>query len=120
MPHLTLEYTDNLPQFNASNALLALNKALLASGQFEETDIKSRAVRLDTFLVGTTPTGHGFAHVKLAMLSGRSTQVKSELSASLLNVLKQVCELPASPQVQLCIEIQDIERETYAKTRSGT
>jgi 5-carboxymethyl-2-hydroxymuconate isomerase len=120
MPHLTLEYTDNLPQFNAGNALLKLNQALVSSGQFEEIDIKSRAVRLDTFLVGTSPNGRSFAHIKLAILSGRSTQTKRELAESLLNALTQVCELPANSHVQLCVEIQDIERESYAKTILGS
>jgi 5-carboxymethyl-2-hydroxymuconate isomerase len=119
MPHLTLEYTDNLPQFDAGNALLELNKVLVASGLFEEIDIKSRAVRLDTFLVGTSPNGRSFAHAKLAILSGRSTQTKHELSESLLKLLKQVCEVPADSHVQLCVEIQDIERESYAKASIG-
>ena len=119
MPHLTLEYTDNLPQFNADNALLALNKALVASGQFEENDIKSRAVRLGTFLVGTSPQGRGFAHVKLAILSGRSTETTRALSESLLQILKQICKLHANSHVQLCVEVQDIERELYTRASIG-
>lgn len=119
MPHLVLEYTDNLPQFNADNALLALNKVLIASGQFEEIDIKSRAVRFDTFLVGTSSKGRGFVHVKLAILSGRSIQTKRELSESLLLILTQVCELTANSNVQLCVEVQDIERESYTKASIG-
>jgi 5-carboxymethyl-2-hydroxymuconate isomerase len=91
MPHLTIEYTDNLPQFNASGALVALNNALVASGQFEEIDIKSRAIRIGTFLVGTSPDDRAFVHVKLAILSGRSIQIKHELSESLLLVLKAIC-----------------------------
>lgn len=120
MPHLTIEYTDNLPQFNADNALSELNKALVVSGQFEEVDIKSRAVRFATFLVGTSPNDRAFVHAKLAILSGRSIQTKRELSESLLFVLKQVCEWPANTHVQLCVEIQEIERESYAKMSIGS
>ncbi|GAC1609726.1 MAG: 5-carboxymethyl-2-hydroxymuconate Delta-isomerase [Aquirhabdus sp.] len=120
MPHLTLEYTGNLPQFNADNALLELNKALVASGQFEEIDIKSRAVRLGTFLVGTSLQGRGFAHVKLGIFGGRSTEAKRALSESLLLILKQVCKLHANSHVQLCVEIQDIERESYKKASVDT
>lgn len=57
MLYLTIEYTDNLPQFNASGAFVALNKALVVSGQFVEIDIKSRAIRIGTFLVGTSSDG---------------------------------------------------------------
>lgn len=119
MPHLTIEYTDNLPQFDVSGTLLALNKALVASGHFEELDIKSRAIRIDTFLVGTSPDDRAFLHAKLAILSGRSTQVKHELSESLLSVLKETQEWPAKTHVQLCVEVQEIEREAYAKSFIG-
>lgn len=71
---------------------------LLASGYFEETDIKSRAIQLDTFLVGTLPNSGGFVYIKLAIMSGRSTQTKRELSESMLLVLKQIRKLaPRSP-----------------------
>jgi 5-carboxymethyl-2-hydroxymuconate isomerase len=119
MPHLTIEYTDNLPQFNANEALEALNKTLVASGQFEEIDIKSRAIRISTFLVGTSPDDRAFVHVKLAILSGRSIQIKHELSESLLLVLKAMCEWPAKTHVQLCVEVQEIERESYSKSFVG-
>lgn len=120
MPHLTIEYTDNLPQFNAGGALVALNKALVASGQFEEIDIKSRAIRISTFLVGTSPDDRAFVHVKLAILSGRSIQVKHELSESLVGVLKAMYEWPTKIHVQLCVEVQEIEREAYSKTFIGS
>jgi 5-carboxymethyl-2-hydroxymuconate isomerase len=119
MPHLTIEYTDNLPQFNACEALVALNKTLVASGQFEEIDIKSRAIRIGTFLVGTLPDDRAFVHVKLAILSGRSIQIKQELSESLLLALKEMYKWPTNPHVQLCVEMQEIERETYSKSFVG-
>lgn len=116
MPHLTIEYTDNLPQFDADQALLALNQALVASGQFEEeVDIKSRAVRLHAFLVGTAPIGRAFVHAKLAILSGRSIETKQALSKDLLGALHTVCVWPPGLYVQLCVEVQEIERASYAK-----
>ena len=119
MPHLTIEYSNNLPQFNAEGALMALNQALVASGQFEEIDIKSRAVRFDSFLVGTVPVGRAFVHAKLAILSGRSIEIKQELSNSLLRTLQAVCAWPEKLQVQLCVEVQEIERQSYAKMGVG-
>jgi 5-carboxymethyl-2-hydroxymuconate isomerase len=120
MPHLTLEYTDNLLSFNAGHALNELNHVLIESGKFKEIDIKSRAIRLDTFVVGTTAERRGFVHVKLAMMGGRSNQTKVELSDSLLLALKAVCEPPANTHVQLCVEILDIDRESYAKASIGS
>jgi 5-carboxymethyl-2-hydroxymuconate isomerase len=115
MPHLTLEYSDNLLQFDAARTLLDLNKMLVESGHFDEIDIKSRAVRFSTFRVGTVTEGRGFVHVKLALLSGRSIETKRALAESLMRVLEQRQELAAGVHVQFCVEMQDIERETYVK-----
>jgi 5-carboxymethyl-2-hydroxymuconate isomerase len=120
MPHLHLEYTVNLPDLNADVALLRLNNALVGSGQFgAESDIKSRAVKVETFKVGTALAERGFVHVKLAVLSGRSSQIKKQLSESLLAVVQDLCAWPAGVEVQLCVEILDIDRESYAKTAIG-
>ncbi len=60
-----------------------------------------------------------FVHVKLALLSGRSPQIKKQLSESLLAVLQELCEWPAGVEVQLCVELVDIDRESYSKTAIG-
>ena len=94
MPHLHMEYTANLPELNADLALIRLNNALVGSGQFAaEFDIKSRAVKVETFKVGTAMGERGFVHVKLALLSGRSPQIKKQLSESLLAVLQELVRM---------------------------
>ncbi len=115
MPHLTLEYTSNLSDLDPKRILIALNHALVASGQFEEFDIKSRALPLDTFLVGTADERRAFVHAKLALLSGRSAQTKSDLSGAMLRVLRMACKGLADCPVQLCAEIIDMDRASYAK-----
>ncbi|WP_223503727.1 5-carboxymethyl-2-hydroxymuconate Delta-isomerase [Pseudomonas sp. BF-R-24] len=117
MPHLHMEYTANLTDLNAEVALMRLNNTLVASGQFAaEFDIKSRAIRVETFKVGTALAERAFVHVKLALLSGRSAQIKKQLSESLLAVVQDVCEWPSGVEVQLCVEILDIDRDSYSKT----
>ncbi|OPK09126.1 5-carboxymethyl-2-hydroxymuconate Delta-isomerase [Pseudomonas sp. VI4.1] len=120
MPHLHMEYTANLPELNADVALIRLNNALVASGQFAaEFDIKSRAVKVETFKVGTALTERAFVHVKLALLSGRSGQIKKQLSDSLLAVVQDLCQWPTGIEVQLAVEILDIDRESYTKIAIG-
>jgi len=112
-----MEYTANLPELNADVALIRLNNTLVASGQFAaEFDIKSRAIKVETFKVGTSLGERAFVHVKLALLSGRSPQIKKQLSESLLAVVQELCEWPKDVEVQLCVEILDIDRESYTKT----
>lgn len=40
MPHMSVEYTANLNDFDAGAALLALNQALFDFGEFNEADIR--------------------------------------------------------------------------------
>ena len=120
MPHLYMEYTANLPGLNADVALMRLNNALVASGQFaDELDIKSRALKVETFRVGTSLGERGFVHIKLALLSGRSPEIKKQLADSLLAVLQDLCPWPAGVSVQLCVELLDIDRGPYAKALIG-
>jgi len=119
MPHLTLEYTANLQGFDAAACLAALNEALLASGQFEGIDVKSRAIALDTFRIGREDGGHAFLHAKAAILSGRSLEIRQALSAALLAVLQARAPRPAGIMVQLCAQVDEIERASYAKAVIG-
>ncbi|QHG66483.1 5-carboxymethyl-2-hydroxymuconate Delta-isomerase [Pseudomonas putida] len=118
MPHLNLEYSDNLRELNVDVLLLRLNHALVGSGQFaDEADIKSRAEAFKQYRVGTAPGKRAFAHVRLAILSGRSPEVKQQLSNGLLEVLREAIPAQAGLDIQLCVEVLDIDRVPYAKLR---
>jgi 5-carboxymethyl-2-hydroxymuconate isomerase len=119
MPHLTVEYSDNMAELPADAVLLSLNETLVASGLFEAHDIKSRAVMLEEFLIGTSRGDQGFVHAKLSLLSGRSTEVRRNLSQSLLRTLQAVCGKVSLPPAQLCVEIIEIEAEVYSKATIG-
>lgn len=120
MPHLRLEYTANLPDLDVERTLLRLNNVLMASGQFgAEADIKSRAQKVERFQVGTALAPRGFVAVTLSLLSGRSPQVKKQLSESLLAALQDVGGWPADVQIQLSVELVDMDRESYSKVVIG-
>ena len=115
MPHLTLEYSANVESLDVQRCLLELNRALAATGQFVEVDTKSRALRFDEHAVGIVAEPRGFIHVKLSLLSGRTVDVKRQLSSTLLDTLRQVCGNENRLHLQLCVQILEIERDTYAK-----
>ncbi|NVZ14563.1 MULTISPECIES: 5-carboxymethyl-2-hydroxymuconate Delta-isomerase [unclassified Pseudomonas] len=120
MPHLHLEYTANLTELAVEKTLLRLNNVLMASGQFgSEFDIKSRALKVETFQVGTSISPRAFIAVKLSLLSGRSPQVKKQLSESLLAALQDLGDWPADLQVQLSVLLVDMDRESYSKATIG-
>ncbi|MBA1241856.1 5-carboxymethyl-2-hydroxymuconate Delta-isomerase [Pseudomonas japonica] len=119
MPHLHLEYTRNLTGLEPEKLLLKLNHSLMASGQFaHEVDIKARAVQLDHFRVGIGLGERAFVYVKLAILSGRSAEVKRKLSEGLLGALQEGISAPPGLDLQLGVDIVDMDREAYVKWRS--
>jgi len=46
--------------------------------------------------------------------------VKQQLSASLLEVLREAVPQQEGVDLQLCVEVLDIDREPYAKARNGS
>ncbi|KAF1033662.1 MAG: hypothetical protein GAK37_00016 [Pseudomonas sp.] len=120
MPHLRLEYSANLVDLEVEKTLLRLNNVLMASGQFgAESDIKSRARKIERFQVGTALAPRGFVAATLSLLSGRSPHIKKQLSESLLAALQDVGNWPEGVQVQLSVELVDIDRESYSKVVVG-
>ena len=114
MPHLIVEYSSNLP-LQARELLLKINASLAETGHFKEIDIKGRAIRFDDVVIGTAPAGRAFLHAKLAILKGRSAEVKRELSERVLAVIQAAQSWPQGLDVQLCVEVLEIDKETYAK-----
>ena len=118
MPHLTLEYTTNLAGFDPRAALNSLNIALVESSQFEGPDIKSRAIASDCFQIGVGEVDVAFVHVNLSLLSGRTPQIKKDLSSRLLQALQNLVA-SSSPistlEIQITVDVSDLDRDCYAK-----
>lgn len=115
MPHLTVEYSGNLGLLEPKKLLHTLNQVMIQTGEFIATDIKSRAVRQDDFLVGLETSGHAYIHVKVALLSGRSAETKADIASQLLSALQQVVQAIPAMTLQLCVEVLEIDRSSYAK-----
>lgn len=112
MPQIIMQYSKAL-QLDAAATLLAINQTLLASGQFQAADIKSRAIALDDWLTGIEAGTYPFVHLQLHILTGRDLATRQQLSSSLLPVLQQHVTGPTG--TQLCVEICQIEKESYSK-----
>lgn len=89
MPHLTVEYTDNLTAPRVPELLRALNGVLLARPDvYPPGGIRARAHRLTEYVVAEGAHDDAFVHVTLKIAAGRSEAVKAETGAALFEVLK--------------------------------
>lgn len=68
MPHLIIEISDQTLFSEPDELLLALNKNLLLSQEFEAHDIKSRLYIADNNLVGTDAKSHAFIAITLKIM----------------------------------------------------
>ena len=114
MPHVTLQYTVNLAEFNPTAALRAINQSLAESGHFDEESIKSRALRLDDYRVGIADAGRAFIHVQLKVLPGRDDATRKAFAELIIAALSSVLT-DCPPSTQLCVEVDELDARTYTK-----
>lgn len=88
MPHLTLEYTDNL-NFEIQPLLARLHEELVATGAVNLKGIKSRAVRLTDYRIADGDLDYAFVHVNLLIREGRPLEVQQEAARRVMNMLKE-------------------------------
>lgn len=112
MPHLLMEYTDNLV-VEPKETLRVLNRVLMASGEFGENyNIKSRALCLKDYCVGDDE-GDAFVHLTLSLLSGRSMAIRAALAENLMAALKSCVR--ADGRMQITVDVRELVRDCYGK-----
>jgi 5-carboxymethyl-2-hydroxymuconate isomerase len=117
MPHLTIEYTNNLRPAPSFDELFGRLHAVLADlAGIKPGNCKSRAVELDQFYVGEGDARSAFVHADIRFLEGRSVAVKQDIGRALLSVLREHFLAPNDVRdLQITVELGDIERSLYFK-----
>ena len=87
MPHLTLEYTDNL-QVDVQPFLARLHAEVVATGAINLKGIKSRAIRHTEYRIADGNPDYAFVHVNLLIREGRSIEIQKEAARRVMAVLK--------------------------------
>ena len=120
MPHLHIEYTDNLTGLNERELMREINAVVCAHPTVpDEADVKARIARLNmsNVYIGTQPDNRGFVHVQLQLMAGRSTEAKKQMSDGIAEVLRRLVPQPANVLVQLSVDVADMDKGTYFKGR---
>ncbi len=117
MPHLTLEYTDNIQaDINFEDLFSELHGVLVQFADIDINNCKSRAIKLDNYFISDGVNPDSFVHLSVRIFSGRSDELKKTIGEQLKNVLIDKFtnqSNKASPQIT--IEIQEINKEYYFK-----
>ena len=90
MPHLIVEYTANIEQEIALDALLdKLHACALATGVFPIGGLRVRAHRADAYRIADLSPDNGFVHVTALIGHGRPLDVQQRAGQELLAALSE-------------------------------
>jgi len=117
MPHIILEYSDNIADTPDFEKLFAeIHNALENTGQFRIADIKSRAVKHNEYFIGNGDPARSFVTFNLVILSGRADQFKIELSELILGILRSFFpKTSAEQKSSVTVQISEIHKASYGK-----
>jgi 5-carboxymethyl-2-hydroxymuconate isomerase len=88
MPHLTLEYSDNI-EVDVQPLLARLHEEVVATGAINLKGIKSRAIKHTQYRVADGDPDYAFVHVGLLIREGRPIEVQKEATQRVMKVLKE-------------------------------
>lgn len=120
MPHCILEASDNLlDQPDWAGLLDQIHGALVATGHFQEADLKSRVVLHRTFRVADGAPDRAFVTLDAQILDGRSDEVKAQISEVLMAVLAPAFpRTSAAMRLNLTVQVSDLHRPSYRRQTS--
>lgn len=117
MPHVIIEYTDNLTgETDIPTLLEDIHRVLIGHADvFPTGGIRSRAIALHDYRVADGREDDAFVHVTLKIGAGRSEEVKKAVGDELFGVIKaHFAELFARRYLALSMELQEFsEAGTY-------
>jgi len=88
MPHLTLEYSDNI-EVAVQPLLARLHEEVVATGAINLKGIKSRAIKHTQYRIADGDPDYAFVHVSLLIREGRPIEIQKEATQRVMKVLKE-------------------------------
>lgn len=121
MPHIVLEYSENLPQLPDFRALFDdIHQALNRIGGIRIENCKSRARMASHCYIGDGSADNAFIHLHIEFVEGRSAEVKQAIGNECLELVKRYYHLHLSERLQITLKIEDIALDFYFKDPAGS
>lgn len=110
MPHIVIEYSDNLhSQIKESAITKAVHQTVLNSALFSPDAIKARSIGYSDYVL--PDNAQSFIHITVSILNGRNTGQKAALSNAVFDAAKNC--IPHCDK--LSVDIHDMNVDTYRK-----
>ena len=113
MPHIRLEHTKDIHDADIKKIFISIQNVLINLAGVIDKKCKCRAIKLTNFQIGNS-TKHGFIHLEINIIEGRSEKIKKKIGEESLNILKSYFDENLTGDfLQYSIEIRDINKESY-------
>ena len=115
MPHLILEYTDNI-DVDVQPLLARLHEEVVATGAINLKGIKSRAIKHTQYRIADGDPDYAFVHVGLLIREGRPIEVQKDATRRVMKVLRETFGyLFETRKLSLTVDLKEM-REGIALT----
>jgi 5-carboxymethyl-2-hydroxymuconate isomerase len=115
MPHVKLEYTENVEWNNPIQDIFhKLQTVLVQHARVKPENCKSRAIELKDFHCAGKSHSGGFIHLEISLLSGRTEEVKTNIGKECSRIVQSFIE--NTPEIQVSVELRDMDRNGYFTT----
>ena len=108
MPHIIVEYSDNI-NLDVQKLVEDLQQSLVKSG-IDKARIKSRAIKLEHYVVGEDGNNGAMIHITLLSLEGRDDATKNAHATPLHDIAKKAVD----EKTAVTLEVRDIKAQTYS------
>ncbi|KAA0931907.1 5-carboxymethyl-2-hydroxymuconate Delta-isomerase [Streptomyces apricus] len=110
MPQITVDYSAPLAEgFDRQGFAVALHAVVVETAAAKSEACKSRFRAVDDVVVGAQTAGHALVHVSLALLPGRSDEVKSALTSRTLELVRAYVKPVDGVALHASAEVRDLE-----------
>ncbi len=111
MPHLTIEYSENLEShLDGDRFLQAMAEAMQSTGVFRTGGVRIRAYPVGRFHVADGHENNGFMALTLKIAPGRTREQKTSIGQSLLATAGKWLEKPlAGGHLSLSVEVSELD-----------
>lgn len=109
MPHITLEYSNNINDIDFSSLFKELKDKLVATGEAQELGIKCRAVVSTDYFIVDGNEDYKMVNLLFRMREGRSLEVRTLISSIGMEVLeKYFTKEIAAKEIILSTEVKEL------------
>ena len=121
MPHIVLEYSDDLdPMPDLEPVFQAIHAVLEDGAGAPVGNSKSRSQPVTSY-IGDGDDLHAMVHLDIRLMEGRTEDQKAEVTQRCLALLVDAfADAARERRLQTTVAIADLDRRTYAKSPDGT